>query len=29
VRIWGEALRASLRERGIAVSVICPGFVSA
>ena len=27
VRIWGEALRAGLREQGIAVSVICPGFV--
>lgn len=27
VRVWGEALRARHREDGIAVSVICPGFV--
>ncbi|MGH6946689.1 MAG: SDR family NAD(P)-dependent oxidoreductase [Kiloniellales bacterium] len=27
VRVWGEALRAHLRAEGIAVSVICPGFV--
>lgn len=27
VRVWGEALRGSLRRDGIAVSVICPGFV--
>ncbi|MBT5413183.1 MAG: SDR family NAD(P)-dependent oxidoreductase, partial [Rhodospirillaceae bacterium] len=27
VRVWGEALRGSLRTEGIAVSVICPGFV--
>jgi short-subunit dehydrogenase len=27
VRIWGEALRDGLRAQGIAVSVICPGFV--
>lgn len=27
VRIWGEGLRARLRPRGVAVSVICPGFV--
>ncbi len=27
VRIWGEALRDGLRGQGIAVSVICPGFV--
>lgn len=27
VRIWGEALRAQWRGRGIAVNVICPGFV--
>ena len=27
VRIWGEALRGDLRGSGIAVSVICPGYV--
>lgn len=27
VRVWGEALRGSLRADAIAVSVICPGFV--
>ncbi len=27
VKTWGEALRGSLRGDGIAVSVICPGFV--
>jgi len=27
VRVWGEGLRAALRPQGIAVSVICPGFV--
>jgi short-subunit dehydrogenase len=28
VRIYGDALRARLRTRGIAVSTICPGFVA-
>jgi len=28
VRVWGEALRAWLAPEGIAVSVICPGFVT-
>jgi len=27
VRVWGEALRGQLAAEGIAVSVICPGFV--
>ena len=27
VRVWGEALRGELARDGIAVSVICPGFV--
>lgn len=27
VRVWGESLRLSLRQDGIGVSVICPGFV--
>jgi len=27
VRVWGEALRGALAADGIAVSVICPGFV--
>jgi short-subunit dehydrogenase len=27
VRVWGEALRGGLRDEGIEVSVICPGFV--
>ena len=27
VRVWGEALRGALHHDGIAVSVICPGFV--
>lgn len=27
VRVYGEALRGALRAEGIAVSVICPGFV--
>ncbi|MGK9167029.1 SDR family NAD(P)-dependent oxidoreductase [Inquilinus limosus] len=27
VRIYGEAIRAELRPRGVRVSVICPGFV--
>lgn len=27
VRVWGEALRGMLRRDGIAVSVICPGYV--
>jgi short-subunit dehydrogenase len=27
VRIWGEALRGHLAGDGIAVSVICPGYV--
>jgi short-subunit dehydrogenase len=27
VRIWGEGLRERLAPRGVAVSVICPGFV--
>ncbi|WP_026872734.1 SDR family NAD(P)-dependent oxidoreductase [Inquilinus limosus] len=27
VRVYGEALRAELRPRGVRVSVICPGFV--
>ena len=28
VKAWGESLRGSLRGDGIAVSVICPGFVA-
>lgn len=28
VRVWGEGLRAELAPRGVAVSVICPGFVT-
>jgi short-subunit dehydrogenase len=28
VRVWGEGLRAALKKEGIAVSVICPGFVT-
>jgi len=28
VRVWGEALRGALAADGIAVSVICPGFVA-
>jgi len=28
VRVWGEALRGTLAADGIAVSVICPGFVA-
>ena len=28
VRVWGESLRAWLAPEGIAVSVICPGFVT-
>jgi short-subunit dehydrogenase len=27
VRVWGEALRPELAPLGVAVSVICPGFV--
>ena len=27
VRVWGEGLRERLRPQGVAVSVICPGFV--
>ncbi len=27
VRVWGESLRGSLAGQGVAVSVICPGFV--
>jgi short-subunit dehydrogenase len=27
VRVWGEALRGEVRDSGIEVSVICPGFV--
>ncbi|RDD62439.1 SDR family NAD(P)-dependent oxidoreductase [Ferruginivarius sediminum] len=27
VRVWGESLRAHLKAEGIAVNVICPGFV--
>lgn len=27
VRVWGEALRGSLAPEGIAVCVVCPGFV--
>lgn len=27
VRVYGQALRASLREAGVRVNVICPGFV--
>lgn len=27
VRVWGEALRPQLKPEGIAVNVICPGFV--
>jgi short-subunit dehydrogenase len=27
IRIWGEALRADLAQDGVALSVICPGFV--
>lgn len=27
VRVWGEGLRGALARHGIAVSVICPGFV--
>jgi short-subunit dehydrogenase len=27
VRVWGEALRADWRNRGIRVNVVCPGFV--
>ncbi len=27
VRVWGEALRGALHDTGIAVSVICPGYV--
>lgn len=27
VRAWGEALRGALKEDGISVSVVCPGFV--
>ena len=28
VRIWGEGLRERLRDTGVTVSVICPGFVA-
>lgn len=27
VKVWGESLRATLADRGVGVSVICPGFV--
>lgn len=27
VRIWGDAMRGRLKSRGVAVSIICPGFV--
>lgn len=27
VKIWGEGLRGAWQEKGIAISVICPGFV--
>jgi short-subunit dehydrogenase len=28
VRVWGEGLRVELARKGVAVSVICPGFVT-
>ncbi len=28
VRVWGEALRADWRARGIRINVICPGYVT-
>lgn len=28
VRVWGEGLRAAMKKEGVAVSVICPGFVT-
>jgi short-subunit dehydrogenase len=28
VRVWGEALRADWRARGIKINVICPGYVT-
>lgn len=27
VRVWGDAMRGQLKRRGVAVSVICPGFI--
>ena len=27
MRVYGEALRGELRQHGVAVNVICPGFV--
>jgi short-subunit dehydrogenase len=27
VRVYGEALRARLRDSGVTISVVCPGFV--
>lgn len=27
VRVWGDAMRGQLKKRGVAVSVICPGFI--
>ena len=28
VRVWGEALRPELAAHGVALSVICPGFIA-
>lgn len=28
IRVWGEGLRAGLKEDGVRLSVICPGFVT-
>ena len=27
MRLWGESLRVQLKPQGIAVSVVCPGFI--